>query len=144
TEMAWSSDNESLEEWIQELLRYHHGYMSGTNSTVRVIPQSRERQFNSTVSSTSSLKRPLKLVRLLQITVTAMGRAATMMRYMQIVTVIRSLYFRLLLLMTASQQVPQVESRVHFLLVARIECSITFSAGTKKTTTTQIRLVAGT
>ncbi|CDS43801.1 hypothetical transcript [Echinococcus multilocularis] len=66
-----------------------------------------------------------------------------MMRYMQIVTVIRSFYFRLLLLMTASQQVPQVERKVHFLLVARIECSTTFSPGTRKTTSTQITLVAG-
>ncbi|EUB57175.1 hypothetical protein EGR_07992 [Echinococcus granulosus] len=61
--MAWSSANESLEEFIQVLARYHQAYMSDTNSTVRVIPQSRERRFTSTVSSTSSLKRPPKLTR---------------------------------------------------------------------------------
>ncbi|CDS35475.1 hypothetical transcript [Echinococcus multilocularis] len=61
--MAWSSDNESLEEFIRELARHRQAYMSDTNCTVRVIPQSRERRFTSTVSSTSSSKRPRKLTR---------------------------------------------------------------------------------
>nr|CDS24682.1 hypothetical protein EgrG_000293800 [Echinococcus granulosus] len=61
--MAWSRDDESLEESIQELVGYHQVYLNvrckfHCEADTLVC---RETHFNSTVSSSSILQRPLKL-----------------------------------------------------------------------------------